>query len=253
MFFDNSNQAFKIIGVFYVERRPAITKEFETNRNHISIAYRIEGESRFICAEKLQVAPTDSVTYIPTNIKFERQGEAEKLLVIHLQGFKNTDNNIEIIENAEIVKPLFRKLLFVWETKDVKAYNQSVQILYSIFEALQNITHKQKSPIPDIIKPGVELLQTRYNEPSLRISDLSTACFISEVYFRKIYQRFFGESPQQTLKTLRFSRACEMLCSGYYSQKEASRLAGFSDVKYFRTAFKKRFGITPNEYIKKNT
>lgn len=43
--------------------------------------------------------------------------------------------------------------------------------------------------------------------------------------------------------------ACELLLSGYYSQEEAAQAAGFSDIKYFRTAFKKRLGRTPSGYL----
>ena len=115
------------------------------------------------------------------------------------------------------------------------------------------MTNKQSSSVPAVIKPGVELLQKRYTDSSLRISNLADACFISEVYFRNIFQKQFGESPQKALRALRFSYVCELLCSGYYAQEEAARLAGFSDVKYFRTAFKKYYGITPSDYIKKQS
>lgn len=250
MFFEDPNRVFRIIGVFYVERS-ACKKVIETNRNHISIAYRIKGESQLITSEGSQLASGGSVTYIPAHTDYVRKSTEETLLIIHLQGFHNMGSGIEIVENAEAVEPLFRKLLSVWETKDSKMYNRSIQLLYSIFEALQNIAYTRPTAVSDVIAPGVKLLHTRYSDPSLRIADLADACFISDVYFRNIYHRFFGESPQQTLAALRFSHVCELLCSGYYSQKEAAQLVGFSDVKYFRTAFKKHFGLTPGEYIKK--
>ena len=43
--------------------------------------------------------------------------------------------------------------------------------------------------------------------------------------------------------------AKELLRSGYYKTREIAEMSGFSDVKYFRTAFKKRFGITVGEFL----
>lgn len=251
MFYNNSACAFKITGVFFVERSK-VKKVAPKNRNHTAISYRISGESQFRYGETSLVASAGSVAYFPQKLNFERSSTSESLIIIHLQGFGDTDHNIEIINNANILEPLFRKLLFVWETEDSSSYNRSVQILYKIFETIQNLTNNQNSFVPNIIKPGVELLQQRYKDSSLRISDLADACFISEVYFREVFHRHFNKSPQKALATMRYNYVCELLLSGYYTQKEAAQLSGFSDVKYFRTAFKKHFGVTPHKYIKNN-
>lgn len=251
MFYENPDCAYKITGVFYIERSKN-EQVLSTMRRHTAIAYRITGESQFHFNGITQTASAGSVTYFPANTNFKRSSVPEKLIILHLHCFEETSHNIEIINHVNELEPLFQKLLSTWETKNIDSYNRSIQILYKIFGALQKSITKQSSPVPAIIKPGVELLQNRYKDSSLRISDLSNACFISEVYFRKIYHRYFGESPQKTLNTLRFNYVCELLCSGYYTQKEAAQLSGFPDVKYFRTAFKKSFGITPGDYIKKN-
>lgn len=251
MFFANPNCAFRITGVFLVER--SCEKDvLHITRKHTAIAYRVKGEGCFKYGEKSLVAPAGSVIYIPAFTDYERISISETLIIIHLQGFEDIGNSIEIVKNAEKAEPLFRKLLYSWENKDACSYNRCVQILYSIFEALQTVSDKQPDSVPEAIKAGVELMQKRYKDSSLRITDLADACFISEVYFRSIFHQYFGVSPQKSLITLRFSHACELLCSGYYTQKEAAELAGFSDVKYFRTAFKKQFGITPSEYKRLN-
>jgi len=252
MFYANPDCALKLTGVFHVRRADA--REANTvaaNRRHTSIAYRVQGESVLRFGENRLVAAADSVTCIPAHMVFERIGTAETLIVLHLQGFGTPDDTIEVINHAESVKPLFQKLLSVWETKDETSYNRSMKLVYSIFEALQNLREPPQRQVPAVIRPGVELLQRRYKDASLRIADLADVCYISEVYFREIYHRHFGQAPQKTLVALRFQCACELLSSGYYTQKDAARLSGFSDVKYFRTAFKKHFGVTPSEYLRK--
>jgi len=250
MFYNCSDCHLKLLGVFYVDR---IGEEniLVKDRQHIAIAYRIKGESRFVYEEKIISAPTGSISFVPPGVDFLRSNTPETLIVVHLHSIESMGDSIEIIESAEDMEPYFRKLLSAWTTQGEFRYNQSMEQLYALFYALHLKSGRDTSAIPASIRPGVSLMRENYTDPELRISDLSGACFISEVYFRKLYHEYFGESPQQTILAMRFRRAKELLSSGYYSQKETARLSGFSDVKYFRTAFKTCFGETPSDYMKK--
>lgn len=252
MFYDNPNCAFQITGAFHVER-DGVGPISVKRRKYTALAYRVRGESQLEVGEETQIAAAGSVTYIPAGTDYKRTSTPEELIVIHMQGFGQIGNTIECIANVPAVEPLFRKLLSVWEHADTNAYNRAIQVLYEIFEALQNLQDKKPSEIPPVIRPGVERLRVHYNDSTLHIADLASSCFISEVYFRKLFLQYFGCSPRQMLAKMRFKYACELLESGYYTQKEAAQKAGFSDVKYFRTAFKKYFGVTPGEYIRHNS
>ena len=250
MFYDDPACAFRLTGVYYVNRC-SIDHSAEQGRQHTAIGYRIKGNSCFLFGKKALSVAAGSVIYIPANLDYIRSSEPEELIIVHLQGFGAIGNEIEAVPGMEKAGPLFRKLLHTWEEKDPGAYNRSMQILYSIFQLLQQAGDRQQLSVPAMLQPGVALLQKRYKDPALRIEDLAEACFISQVYFRKLFQQHFGKSPQKALMELRFDYVCQLLSSGYYTQKEAAQLAGFSDVKYFRTTFKKYFGITPSAYMAK--
>jgi len=250
MFFQNPNSAFCIIGVFRVSRCNKRTL-FNTGRKHTTIAYRLQGEGNFRYRDTTVTASAGSVTYIPAGLDFWRDSTPEELIVLHLREFGTIGDQIEVINQAEQIEPFFQNVLSAWETKDPLAYNRSMQLLYRILEFLQNASGQSVDSVPSIIEPGMQLLYARYKSHDLRISQLADACFISEVYFRKLFRHHFGKSPQQALTEMRLRYAGDLLSSGYYSQKEASQLAGFSDVKYFRTVFKKHFALTPAEYINK--
>ena len=91
-------------------------------------------------------------------------------------------------------------------------------------------------------------LNAHYRDAELNVAYLASLCHVSEVYFRRVYHECFGTSPWQSILELRFSYACELLQSGYYTVKEIAVRSGFPDVKYFRTAFGKRYGCTPTAY-----
>ena len=92
MFFDNPNAAFKIIGVFQVDRS-GIENHTAANRPHTSLAYRIAGESQLTVKGNTRNASAGSVTYIPANLEYLRTSTPETLIVIHLQGFGNVDES----------------------------------------------------------------------------------------------------------------------------------------------------------------
>lgn len=251
MFYFNPKCAFMITGAFYVERSK--TKRVKQGkRDYTSLGYRVKGESLFFSQGKSIMASEKSVVYIPAGVEFERKSTSENLIVVHLKCFGEHCKEIEIINHAQELEPLFRKLQQIWRANDFDAYNKAMQVLYQIFESLRSMACDRSNAIPELIRPGVELLQKGYKDPSLRVSDLADACFISEVYFRNLFHRHFGESPHDALSELRFRYACELIGSGYYTQKEIARLSGFSNVKYFRTAFKRRLGMTVSEYIEEN-
>jgi AraC-like DNA-binding protein len=57
-----------------------------------------------------------------------------------------------------------------------------------------------------------------------------------------------GLSPQPFIQQIRLKRAAQLLASGGVSVSEAARMAGFYDLSYFSSVFKKQFGCTPSHY-----
>lgn len=247
MFYQDPSISFRLTDVFYFERdRRDI---FESGRTRTAISYRLEGDSIFYSGKKKLPAKSCSVTFIPPGCDYRHKTQNfEKVIILHLEGLGEMKNEIEVVDDAGETEPLFRKLLAVWEEGGDGAYNRCMSLLYRIFEGLQLVGEKKLPAIPSSIAAGVQLMRKSFRESTLTVAELAAVSFVSEVYFRRVYRSHFGESPLQTILNLRFQYACRLLRSGYYSQKQVAELSGFSDVKYFRTAFKKRYGITPMDY-----
>lgn len=251
MFYSDPKQAWRILDVFYVERKGREISE--KDRVHTSLSYRIEGNSLFSAEKEEHTAKSESVVYIPEGLNYRRTTKSsEKLIVIHLKCRGQVDHRIEIRNNGEELEPLFRKMHRIWEEDDPFAYNRCMALLYRIFEELQRSETEGMSAVPAVIKPGVEEMLRRFRDPGLTVSDLAKKCFVSEVYFRRVFHSHFGLSPLQKILELRFHHACRLLRGGYHTVPKVALLCGFSDVKYFRTAFKKRFGLSPTAYSKEN-
>ncbi|MBR5295697.1 MAG: helix-turn-helix transcriptional regulator [Clostridia bacterium] len=250
MFFENTEASFKILGIFYVERKKR--EIWEKDRLHTALSYRIQGNSLFSFDDKTKKADNGSITYLPEGCEYFRKTENdEKMIVLHLSGIGSPDKNIQILSDAWETEHLFKKMLEIWEENGSERHNRCMSLLYQIFDALQQRGSKNQPNIPASISKGIQQIHKDFRNPHLSAAEIASLCHVSESYFRRVYQEYAGESPWQTILSLRFRYACALLRSGYYSHKQVSDLSGFSDVKYFRTAFKKRYNITPSEYALK--
>ena len=60
-----------------------------------------------------------------------------------------------------------------------------------------------------------------------------------------------GKSPVEMIQEYRMEKATYYLKSGQFSVSETSYKVGFSDPGYFSRSFKKHYGVSPADYIKK--
>lgn len=70
--------------------------------------------------------------------------------------------------------------------------------------------------------------------------------------YRKI-KTMTGLTTSDFVKNIRLKKACSILKKDISNIAEVAYAVGFNDPKYFSKCFKKEFGITPREYIKKES
>lgn len=246
MFYNNRDNTYTILGVYHVIR-PEFSEVQVQERSFSALAVRLRGESRFSVGNKSYTAKKHSILYIPSGLSYDRTSGSEELVILHLQCHGTDDDGFSLFD-AEDAEKLFLELYDIWTAADTAAYNRCMALLYRIFETIEKHTSAQTFSVPESIAPGVEYLYSHYRDPSLTVAELAKLCNFSEVYFRRIYRACFGISPLQDILERRFAYACTLLQTGYYTVKEVAARSGFSDVKYFRTAFSKRYGVTPSAY-----
>ena len=240
MGYTTSDCAYKLLGVYHIRRKPRNVQN--PARDFVGIGFRIQGNSTFSYAGGSFHAGSGSTLFLPAGTAFQNRHDTdEELVIIHLQPLESSPKDFRLYENTASLEPLFRKLYPLWEEG---RYNRCMALLYELFDALE----APQSNVPQVIAPGVALLKQSFRDPKLTIAQAAKSCFVSEVYFRRIYHQHFGTSPLQALLSIRFEYATQLLRSGYYTVEQVAKQSGFSDVKYFRTAFTKHFGCTPTQY-----
>ena len=86
---------------------------------------------------------------------------------------------------------------------------------------------------------------------SCKVEEVAEAFFISRSALGGMFKKYMNLSPSKYIEAKRFSYAKSLLAKGENVQKVCDA-CGFSDCSYFISAFKKRFSITPYQYLKNN-
>lgn len=88
-------------------------------------------------------------------------------------------------------------------------------------------------------------------ESQTNLETLAAALGVSYSQFRFAFKRQTGFSPRKFQNMIKLNRACDLLLQGQKSVSETADALGYSTVYYFSRSFKKEFGLSPQEWLKK--
>jgi AraC family transcriptional regulator len=101
------------------------------------------------------------------------------------------------------------------------------------------------------IQNSVDFIEEKLCE-KLDLSQLADRIYLSKYYFHRIFHSIVGESVAEYIRKRRLSKAAEDLRSTDDRLVDIALRYQFGSQESFSRAFKKVFGITPNEYRKSN-
>ena len=132
---------------------------------------------------------------------------------------------------------------------------------YELFSVIfQNKKEQNKEQCPFIIndeqikkiKLAKEIIIERYEEPPTLIK-LSEEVQLSLKKLKQGFKEVYGKPVFQYLLEYKMNLAKKLLGGGKYNVNEVSIKLGYSTASHFIAAFKKKFGITPRQYIVNNS
>lgn len=103
---------------------------------------------------------------------------------------------------------------------------------------------KENTAFVDIV---TKLILDNISDSGFTIDRLCKEMAMSRTMFYVKLKSYTGKSPQEFIRIVRLERAAVLLRSGHHVSKVADEV-GFDNAKYFSTAFKKYFGVSPSKY-----
>jgi transcriptional regulator GlxA family with amidase domain len=82
----------------------------------------------------------------------------------------------------------------------------------------------------------------------ITVRDVAAVVHLSERHAERLFTQQTGASIMTTLRRLRLELAAQLLLDHTLSVTAVARACGYSDVRPFSTAFKRKYGRTPGEH-----
>ncbi len=139
---------------------------------------------------------------------------------------------------------------------DLPGYELALKSLFlqAIFLLLQ---YQETAPAPDHsvilssekLKTVLDYMELHYMD-ALTVSDLAGLCYFSEYHFMRFFKKHMNMTCMEYLNNLRLEKAVELFEDDSATILEVSLSVGFRNLSYFHRAFKKKYHMTPGEYLK---
>ncbi len=154
-------------------------------------------------------------------------------------------------DNFDSFRNLFSKAVSAFGTN---IPGSTLLVKAQIFELIEMFFHqklksKGSNGEYEVLVKAKEYIEDHYCE-TIRASDLSRLCSMSETNLRRKFREYIGQPPLDYQIGLRIRRARELLLERRYNVTEIAMQIGFDDVNYFSRLFKKRVGVSPQLYAR---
>lgn len=123
-----------------------------------------------------------------------------------------------------------------------------VDVVHNLKE-IKNVNVEQESKFLSDVR---KMIKDHIDDPNFSVDELCSLMGMSRTSLYSKIKTLTHSSPSDIVREIRMQRACDLLLSEKCNIMEVSDRMGFSEPKYFREVFKKHFGISPSEYIKKH-
>ncbi len=141
--------------------------------------------------------------------------------------------------------PLFR--LYRLETGETEAVKNSFkEDLHLLAAQLRDNTESTAILVSSQARRYIE---DNYRNKALSLREVAEHLGVSYGYLSTAFARTYGENFKSYLVALRIERARELLMERKYKIYEIADMTGYGSSRYFTDAFKRRYGISPVDYL----
>ena len=137
-----------------------------------------------------------------------------------------------------------------------KNYTKNELVVSGIIDAVlgiaaQNLTFSSGDKVrveTDVMRGALTYISENHTE-DITLASLAKKFGYSPNYFSKLFNMYFQRGLKEYLNAVRADHAVELIMNGA-DVNEAAYLSGFDCMRTFYRAFKERFALTPQEYVK---
>lgn len=101
------------------------------------------------------------------------------------------------------------------------------------------------------LKNVLAVVEKNLSDSNFRVETLGKELDMDHMAVYRKIKAMTGQTAVEFIRTIRLKRAAQLLRQQKLTVAEVTYNVGFNDLQYFRTCFKKHFGVSPSEYMAK--
>ena len=109
-------------------------------------------------------------------------------------------------------------------------------------------TLKKQNEFSDVMTSIIAIIEKNYKREDLSLQDVADEVNLSIPYLSKLFRREMGITFVDYLTNVRIREAIELLHDDNMKMYEIAENVGYSSQHYFSNVFKKKVGLSPNDY-----
>ncbi|OMF30760.1 hypothetical protein BK133_16610 [Paenibacillus sp. FSL H8-0548] len=150
--------------------------------------------------------------------------------------------------NPDLVDRLMQAALPFSKSESFATVDRLFSECLHMFELIAQVVNAaRQSNLGSSVKEIMKLIEGEY-EDEISLDMLADRFKLSTAYLSRLIRKETGKTFMENLTDVRMERAKLLLANGSKKVYEVAELVGYKDMSYFIQVFKKRLGMTPNEY-----
>ena len=169
------------------------------------------------------------------------------------EGVYVRDCNVDVNEFAAIVTEILERP-HLKSSSEFYRMSLAIRFLSLAIESWEKSedASRQKSDmtVEDYVHFAIRFIESNYS--SIKITDVADYIGINRTYLTSIFKAKMRVSPQEYLMQVRMDKSRELLLNTDVPIYVVAQEVGYSDQLAFSKIFKKKYGLSPDQYRKKH-
>lgn len=124
-----------------------------------------------------------------------------------------------------------------------------LKIIFLLLPYSKRVDVSDAGTSSDKLKIVLDYVERHYEE-NITVSQLAKLCYFSDYYFMRFFKKHMNMTCIEYINNLRLEKAVELFEHGSTTITEVAMSVGFRNLSYFHRAFRKKYGMTPKEFMK---
>lgn len=168
---------------------------------------------------------------------------------IGLSKYSSHQNGILNDDIVSIIEELTNFFKTTSETDDLKCISIIYHLFHQFYLQSQRLNLSSYSS-SDWFQKSKEYMDIHYSE-NISVTDVAKHIGINRSHFTTAFTEKTGVTPSKYIFRLRMDKAIELMAEDTHTITEIALTLGYSDLYSFSRAFKAYYGVSPNQYKKR--